>query len=129
MEFTGQYLTYEEYSSLGGSSIPEMPFNLLEYNARKEIDKYTFGRLIGISEIPQEVKLCEFELIKMLESYESLNQQNKGIKSENIDGYSVTYSGIENNVTSAKNSQIKDIIVTYLSETIVNNEYVLYIGA
>lgn len=129
MEFTGQYLTYEEYSSLGGSSIPEMPFNLLEYNARKEIDKYTFGRLIGISEIPQEVKLCEFELIKMLESYESLNQQNKGIKSENIDGYSVTYSGVENNVTSAKNSQIKDIIVTYLSETIVNNEYVLYIGA
>ena len=45
MEFKGQYLTYQEYKALGGT-LDEMPFNLLEFNARKKIDERTFGRLI-----------------------------------------------------------------------------------
>ena len=35
MEFKGQYLTYQEFKALGGT-LDEMPFNLLEYNARIE---------------------------------------------------------------------------------------------
>ena len=126
MEFTEQYLTYKEYQGLGGQ-LPEMPFNLLEYNARKEIDKRTFGRLVNQT-IPNEVKLCEYELIKVLDNYNSMTTQNKGVKSENIDGYSVSYYGIENNLTNAKNGEIKDIINTYLSNTIVDDIPVLYIG-
>ena len=38
MTFEGQYLTYAEYTELGGSAIGEMPFNLLEFEARKKID-------------------------------------------------------------------------------------------
>ena len=39
MEFNGQYLTYTEYKQLGGTIPIELPFNLLEFNARKCIDK------------------------------------------------------------------------------------------
>ena len=66
MTFEGQYLEYTEYKNLGGT-LKETPFNLLEYNARKRIDEKTFGRLINLTNIPQEVKLCVFELINVLE--------------------------------------------------------------
>ena len=61
--FEGQYLTYTEYQSLGGTLEPT-PFNLLEYNARKRIDEKTFGRLIDIETVPQEVKLCVYNSYK-----------------------------------------------------------------
>ena len=41
--FSGQYLTYLEYQSLGGT-LEETPFNLLEYEARKQIDLRTQRR-------------------------------------------------------------------------------------
>ena len=67
MTFEGQYLTYLEYKSLiegeGGSAMAEMPFNLLEFEARRQIDIRTFNRLKDSKDIPQEVKLCEYTLI------------------------------------------------------------------
>ena len=54
MEFKGQYLTYEEYLSLGGT-LDQTPFNLLEYNARKKIDERTFGRLVDKGQEYQEI--------------------------------------------------------------------------
>ena len=44
MEFEGQYLTYEEYIDLGGT-LDLMPFNLLEFEARRKIDIRTQSRL------------------------------------------------------------------------------------
>ena len=44
MEFEGQYLTYEDYKGLGGT-LDLMPFNLLEFEARKKIDINTKNRL------------------------------------------------------------------------------------
>ena len=38
MEFSGQYLNYEEYKSLGGT-LDIMPFNILEFESRKELMK------------------------------------------------------------------------------------------
>ena len=38
MTFENQYLTYAEYLALGGDTIGETPFNLLEYEARKQIN-------------------------------------------------------------------------------------------
>ena len=42
MEFEGQYLTYEDYKALGGTLNDQMPFNLLEFESRKQIDKRRF---------------------------------------------------------------------------------------
>lgn len=127
MNFEGQYLTYGEYRLLGGT-LDIMPFNLLEFNARKEIDSRTQGRLIGVEEIPQEVKLCVYEMIKALDSYESYTTQNKAVSSENIDGYSVSYGGGNSTVSVAKNADLENIMVSYLSNVCVNGVALLYLG-
>ena len=128
MTFEGQYLTYAEYQALGGSAIGKMPFNLLEFEARKRIDTKTFNRLKNVDSIPQEVKICEFNLINSISSY--VNENNKNIASENTDGYSVSYaSGNQiSEVINSKNKELDDIINTYLFGLIVNGEHLIYAG-
>ena len=55
MEFSGQYLTYEEYKALGGT-LDLTPFNLLEFESRRLIDTRTHNRLKNVDNIPEEVK-------------------------------------------------------------------------
>ena len=128
MEFKWQYLTYQEYLALGGT-LEEMPFKLLEYNARKKIDERTFGRLVDKGQEYKEVKLCVYNMITTLNSYSSYNTQNKAISSESTDGYSSSYGTPQKSTTEAKNSELEDIIDTYLSNLIVNDVRVLYRGA
>ena len=135
MEFSGQYLTYDEYKALGGT-IDQTPFNLLEFEARKKIDERTQGRLNGVENIPQEVKICVFNLInsikKYAESETSGNNEKNNIASESTDGYSITYNTITldrvQEIVKSKNVELNDIITTYLFGVIVNNEHILYIG-
>ena len=132
MEFTGQYLTYDEYKALGGN-LDQTPFNLLEFEARKIIDGNTQNRLINVSEIPQEVKLCIFKLINsILKFSDEGNSQNSNIANENIDGYSVTYNNVSldqiENVVKSKQTEINDIVYNYLLGVVVNNVHLLYRG-
>lgn len=127
MTISGQYLKYNEYTSLGGT-LEETPFSILEYNARMKIDERTFGRLKDLDTQPEEVKLCVYSLIGILNGYESYNGTNKNVASENIDGYSVSYVGANKNVNEAMNSEIEDTINTYLSNVKVDNVPVLYRG-
>lgn len=107
MEFKGQYLTYDEYKALGGL-LDQTPFNLLEFEARKEVDKYTFNRLANLETQNQEVKLCIYALIEQINS----NKANlNGIASESTDGYSISYTSQNNAETSQKT---RNIIDTYL---------------
>ena len=135
MTFEGQYLTYAEYQQLGGSAIGEMPFNILEFEARRKIDIRTFDRIrvLESEDIPQEVKLCEYQLINSINSYfNSINntEGNGNIASESIDGYSVSYVTADriNEVVRSKSAELDDIIKTYLLGVIVNDEHVLYCG-
>ena len=128
MEFKGQYLTYQEYLPLGGT-LDEMPFNLLEFNARKKIDERTFGRLVDKGQEYKEVKLCIYNMITTLNSYSSYNTQNKAISSESIDGYSISYETPQKSTTEAKNSELENIMNSYLANVIIDNVPVLYRGA
>ena len=128
MEFKGQYLTYQEFKTLGGT-LDEMPFNLLEYNARKKIDERTFGRLVDKGQEYQEVKLCVYNMITTLNSYSSYGTQNKAISSENTDGYSVSYGTPQKSITEAKNSELEDVINNYLANVVIDSVPVLYRGA
>ena len=128
MEFKGQYLTYQEYLALGGT-LDEMPFNLLEYNARKKIDERTFGRLIDREQEYQDVKLCVYNMITTLNSYSSYDTQNKAISSESTDGYSISYGTPQKSITDAKNSELEDIMNSYLANIVIDNIPVLYRGA
>lgn len=130
MEFSGQYLTYEEYRALGGT-LDLMPFELLEFECRRRIDERTQNRLKGIKTIPQEVKLCLFKLMNVMSSYdEGLDSVSRNIASENTDGYSVSYvtgSQIQE-VLKTKSKEIDEIIMTYLTNVVINNEHILFLG-
>ena len=129
MTFEGQYLTYAEYQELGGSAIGDMPFNLLEFEARRKIDIKTQNRLKDAKEIPQEVKLCEYALINSINATSSI-ANNGNVKSENTDGYSISYlsAGEISQIVASKSMEIDDIIRTYLLEVIYNDEHLMYLG-
>ena len=116
MTIEGQYLTYAEFQALGGSAIGETPFKILEFEARKEIDKYTYGRLKNLSSQTNEVKLCDYNLINTLQGYDADKTRNKAISSESTDGYSVSYGNGGKDSMVAKESEVKNIIYTYLCE-------------
>ena len=127
MEFNNQYLTYEDYKSLGGT-LDEMPFNILELKARQIINERTQNRLKDVEKIPQEVKICVYDLIQIINKYNnSNNSTSSNISSENIDGYSVTYkSGTE--LTEEQKKQYDDVMETDLYGVIVDNTPILYLG-
>ena len=134
MEFNGQYLTYAEYRNLGGT-LDITPFNLLEFESRRKIDSRTQNRLKNVKsdEIPQEVKLCIFNLISAIKDYSSSIKsatENGNIASENIDGYSVSYvkSAQIKDIISSKSVEIDDIIDTYLLNVVFKEQHLLYIG-
>ena len=131
MEFSEQYLTYEEYHGLGGV-IPETSFNLLEFEARRKIDIRTQDRLKGFAseEIPQEVKLCVYALINSIVIFSNTMTNAGNIASENTDGYSVSYitAGQIGEIVMSKNKELDDIIRTYLLGVVFNGEHLLYAG-
>lgn len=119
MEFSEQYLTYDEYRLLGGT-LDIMPFNLLEFEARKIIDSRTQNRIKKLDKIPEEVKLCINNMIGTINSY-AINEENhnKNIESETVGSYSVSYassSQIQETIKS-KQSELEDIIFNYLVST------------
>lgn len=128
MEFNEQYLTYEDYKALGGK-LEITPFNLLEFEARRQIDQRTFNRL-SFENIPQEVKLCIFKLINSIESYANATEQTGNVASESIDGYSVSYIDATKvtDIIISKQNEIDDIIRTYLLGVIYNGEHLMYCG-
>lgn len=130
MNFSNQYLIYEEYTSLGGT-LEEVPFNELEFECRRIIDGRTQNRLKKANEIPEEVKILENKMIQFVQGYyNSIKQAQNGIQSENIDGYSVTYisSSAIKEMLANKIDELQDLISTYLFGVIVNNEHLLYCG-
>jgi hypothetical protein len=121
MKFENQYLTYDEYKKLGGN-LSEMPFNSLEYRAEKQVDELTSNRFRKISNYPIELKLCVNELMTEIKKYNETGNKS----SETVGSYSVNY---DKQITSERQKSLNGIIKTYLSETKVNDIYVLYCGA
>lgn len=125
MEFNNQYLTYEEYKSLGGT-LGEMPFNILELKARQIINERTQNRLKNVETILLEVKICMYHLINVQSSYQS-KVSDVTIANESIDGYSVSYkSGVD--LTVEQKKQYDSIIETDLYGVIIDNIPILYLG-
>ena len=106
MDFSGQYLSFNDYKYLGGT-LAKMPFNLLEFEARREINKYTSNRLVNLEEQRQEVKLCTYALIDKIKKY----NETSNVSSVNTDGYSETYN---KPTTSEENRERMNIIDNYL---------------
>ena len=130
MDINGQYLRYEDYKLLGGT-LDQTPFELLEFECRRRIDERTQNRLHNVESIPMEVKLCVNKMISCISKYESqMEKSSKGIASESIDGYSVSYiAGSQSeSLKASEENEIEDIIRTYLLNVVVNGEHLLFLG-
>lgn len=100
------YLTfdeYEEYSGFEGEINDETVFKQYEFKARKLIDSVTANRVSKMQEIPEAVKRCMYELIKLECIYDSnvgsimTGTSNGGsggkiISSFTNDGYTESYA-------------------------------------
>lgn len=129
MEFINQYLTYDEYIELGGTLDNETPFNILETEARNELNNYTHNRLKHLNNQPNEVKLCMLALINDLETFHNVKKCNKNIVSESIDGYSVNYGQTSKEQIDTQVAEIKNIIEGYLGSLIMpDGTPYLYMG-
>lgn len=124
MKFENQYLTYDEYHDDLEGNLSEMPFNLLEYQAEKQIDELTSNRFRKLSEekYPIELKLCVNSLISDLMKYNELGNKS----SETVGSYSVSY---DRPISSERKKSLVSIVKTYLSETKIDGVFVLYRGA
>lgn len=99
------YLTYDKYIELGGE-LEEAPFTLLEYKSRKQIDKYSYGRLVN--GIPENLKQDIEKAMMVLMEFNASNKTSN-IVSETIDGYSVSYGDTEENENKIK-TLISDLL-------------------
>lgn len=123
-----QYLTYDEFLEFGGSTdVSETAFDNLEFEARAQINYWTFDRLTRETELPEEVKRCMYWIIEKLLAQQSLLsaslpglmdtgvEAKGGIMSESNDGVSVSYNTVS--ATSIMNnlgSEIKKAVDSYL---------------
>ena len=124
MDYGTKYLTFAEYTALGGSITDENAFNLLEYEARKEIDINTLNRIVDANPIPSEVKICMFTLINKIQT---ISEQKYNVSSETVGSYSVSYGSVQEIIKSNK-SQLDNIIMNDLFGLIVNGEHAIYRG-
>lgn len=122
------YLTYEEYSDMGGT-LDEAAFTDLEFEARAYIDWVTFNRLHKqLNNIPESVKECMYHIIRIVQNkLEAMNvgigaaaaessKYGAGIASQSNDGVSISYNTLSaRDVIETSEAQINQAIRRYLS--------------
>lgn len=86
-----KYITIEEYKKLSGNeSIPDN-FNKLVIQASNYINYNTHGR-IDEDNIPEEVKYVTCLIIDLQNEEDTKTKEIGNLKSQNIEGWSETYS-------------------------------------
>ncbi len=125
-----KYLTFSEYTEMGGTITDETLFNSLAFDAQAYIDWYTFNRLWKeewrTEEIMERVKICMFQLIKLLNVKSSVITPdvsstgginvNAQLMSQANDGVSATYAVLSGNALYEKaKEEIGDCIKRYLN--------------
>ena len=96
------YLTYPDYTSYGGA-LDERTFLQYLFSAEAYLNYVTFGRLKKDKVIPEEVKICLFTMISLMDirntSITGLNADGSAsIRSQSNDGVSITYNTMDANV-------------------------------
>ena len=119
------YLTYDEYLDMGGETLEETAFQQLEFEARSQIDWWTFGRLQKEEELPEAVKRCMYKLIELIDKQQKVLMVDAVDEDGNIvaglmahqsnDGVSATYNVITGNMAVRTiQNQLNSTIRMYL---------------
>ena len=124
------YLTYEEYQEYGGA-LPEGPYRLLEFQARKRIDYLTADRVKAMEEagqVPEAVKMCMFALVELNSKAGATAQMtNPVVTGFTTDGYSEQYKNVLS-VTEANDEMDRLILEMLAGEVDLNGVPLLYRG-
>ncbi|WP_099205875.1 hypothetical protein [Scatolibacter rhodanostii] len=114
------YADFEFYqSSYGSSLISQEEFMALERQASLHVDLLTFNRLKNGWNVTDDVKTAVCAVAEVVKKYEAVHAQAitaVGIKSENNDGYSVSYQDSAD-IKSAMQSAMTDAAYPYLIYT------------
>lgn len=133
------YLTYAQYQAYGGT-LDETTFNDFEFEARTQVDWYTFNRLQKDTEFPEAVTRCMYKLIQLIQRGAEAGQISSdidenspiqaAISSQSNDGVSVSYNLLSaKDVVASLQDDIKVTVEHYLSGVMNSlGQKVLYRG-
>lgn len=82
------YSNYQQYLERGGK-LPEDKYLTNAQKASETIDYYTMGQAESAGTMKIQLAVCECDLVDMIHSFSNASM---GVKSENNDGFSVTFS-------------------------------------
>lgn len=86
------YLTFQEYYGITECvQLESNEFLNLEYQARKEIDARTQGRVACMKEVPESIKQLMARLVDINRRYFSFGKSEQIVKSISNDGVTETY--------------------------------------
>ena len=103
-----KYITEDEYKKLlGAESIPDN-FNNLTIEASNYINYKTFGR-IDENNIPEQVKYVTCLIISLLDEENTKLSEIGNLKSQNIEGWSESYSTPEEVKTDYEDKKQKTL--------------------
>ena len=105
------YLTYEEYSALGGKA-PEADFPRLELEARKLLDYWTQNR---ITDSDDDIKLC---MTIIIDAENADQSGERDVSSFSNDGVSVSFADAQ--TKEQKWADVYDRIVEILPVELVS---------
>lgn len=122
-----KYIDEKEYIKLlGADSIPD-DFNRLVIEASSYINIRTFGR-IDINNIPEQVKYATCLIIDLINEQNSKLSEIGNLKSQNIEGWSETYSTpeeIKNEYANRKELVLKEQLWNVIGK---DGNYLLFRG-
>ena len=122
-----KYITETEYKELlGATSIPN-DFNNLVIKASNYINHKTFGR-IDKKNIPEQVQYVTCLIINLIDEEETKLSEIKNLKSQNIEGWSESYSTPEE-IKKDYSEKMQTTLSTYLWNVIgTDGNPLLYCG-
>lgn len=122
-----KYITADEYKELlGATSIPDN-FNNLVIEASNYINYKTFGR-IDENNVPEQVKYVTCLIIDLQDEENTKLSETGNLKSQNIEGWSESYSTPEE-IKSNYENQKQKVLNDYLWNVIgIDGSPLLYCG-
>lgn len=114
---------YDFYANnFKGTAIPAESFDKKSIESEALVNQITFNRIRKYSLTKEDLHLVKMAICAVADVYHE-QEQHKGIKSENNDGYSVTYT--DGDVETMRNNAVAAADI-YLSGTTLRNRMMSY---
>ena len=107
---------YQNEYLLGRKPVISAGFSFYARQSSQVIDQYTFGRLNGLKDVPEPVKMCCCELAESEYRREKQQKDSGGKTSEKIGTYSASFSGAQEMAQAVAKEQ-RGIVLKWLADT------------